>query len=214
MAVAERTKIPLAPMAIRVLAILAALNARCVRHPVCRAAGAAGLRRRTRSATTSRPPSTSPSACTPPASGPRSFRSRICSTSASASRSTSTMTARGRKGSTAAANGSFCGKILPDGGGDPGRVPVHGTELGSGAYARVSSQFFAAGTGHGAGNSQGGDGCGNALLAWRGVPATGIYVESGAQALPDGRQAFVATAGVSLRLPALAGLLIFFPGCH
>jgi hypothetical protein len=105
-------------------------------------------------------------------------------------------------------------KFFRMGAGLRGEYLFTGPNWGSGAYARVSSEFFAAGTGNGAADSQGGDGCGTALLAWRGVPATGVYVESGAQALPDGRQAFVATAGVSLRLPALAGLLIFFPGCH
>ena len=100
------------------------------------------------------------------------------------------------------------------GAGIRGRVPVHGTELGLRCECARAGEFFAGGTGNGAADSQGGDGCGTALLAWRGVPATGIDVESGGQALPDGREAFVATAGVSLRLPALAGPLIFFPGCH
>jgi hypothetical protein len=86
-----------------------------------------------------------------------------------------------------------------------------GPNWGSGAYARVSGEFFGSGTGSGDSHA---DGCTDMLLAWRGVPATGVYVESGAQHLPDGREAFVATAGVSLRLPALAGVLFMFPGCN
>ena len=34
------------------------------------------------------------------------------------------------------------------------------------------------------------------------------------QHLPDGREAFVATVGMSFRLPALAGILIIIPGCN
>jgi hypothetical protein len=86
-----------------------------------------------------------------------------------------------------------------------------GANWGSGAYARVSGEFFATGTGSGDSH---GNGCSDMVLAWRGVPATGVYVESGAQHLPDGREAFVATAGVSLRLPALAGILFRFPGSN
>ncbi len=86
-----------------------------------------------------------------------------------------------------------------------------GPSTGSGAYARVTGEFYGIGSGNGQGNASGG--CG-VLLAWRGVPAAGVYVESGGQHLPDGREAFVATAGLSFRLPAMAGIVILFPGCH
>jgi hypothetical protein len=97
------------------------------------------------------------------------------------------------------------------GAGFRGEYLFAGPNWGSGAYARVSGEFYGMGSGTGQGNSS--PGCG-ALVAWRGVPAAGFYVESGAQHLPDGREAFLATAGLSFRLPAMAGVLILLPGCH
>jgi hypothetical protein len=91
-----------------------------------------------------------------------------------------------------------------------GEALFSGARWGSGAYARLSAELFSAGGG--AGQFHTDDNC-SGVYRWRGVPATGLYVEAGAQHLADGREAFVTTAGVSLRVPALAGVLLVLPGC-
>lgn len=91
-----------------------------------------------------------------------------------------------------------------------GEALFSGPNTGSGAYVRLSGELFAAGSG--VGQFQTDDNC-SGVFRWGGVPATGLYVEAGAQHLPDGREAFVTTAGLSLRLPALAGVLLVLPGC-
>ena len=92
-----------------------------------------------------------------------------------------------------------------------GEALLAGTTWGTGAYARLSGEFFGVGAGEGHINPD--NGCGGSIFRWGGVPATGVYVEAGGQHLPDGREAVVATAGVTLRIPAIAGLVLAFPGC-
>ncbi len=97
------------------------------------------------------------------------------------------------------------------GAGIRGEALFSGDRWGSGAYARLSGELFTVGSGVGQVDSS--DGCGNSIFRWGGVPATGVYVEAGGQHLPDGREAAVATAGLLIRLPAVAGLWFIFPGC-
>lgn len=81
--------------------------------------------------------------------------------------------------------------------------------FGSGLYGRVTLEAFGRGGGGGTGEGN----CGSTSFVWRGAPGTALYVEAGGQTLPDGNAAFVSTAGLSIRLPALAGLLFMVPGC-
>jgi len=79
-----------------------------------------------------------------------------------------------------------------------GEALTKGPNWGSGAFARLSGELFMSGHGTGSGCS---------FMLWRGAVGTAIFVEAGGQHLADGRDAFVATAGLSLRLPAMVGLL-------
>jgi hypothetical protein len=80
---------------------------------------------------------------------------------------------------------------------------------GGGLYGRLTLEAFNAGNGGGSGQGN----CSATSFAWRGAPGTALYAEAGGQMLPDGRTAFVSTAGLSIRLPAVAGLLFMVPGC-
>ena len=91
-----------------------------------------------------------------------------------------------------------------------GEMLFSGDRTGTGLYARVSSEVFTVGSGSGVSDD---DRCSSNAMAWYGVPGTALYAEAGAQHLPDGREAAVVTAGLSLRLPAVAGLLMIVPGC-
>jgi hypothetical protein len=89
-----------------------------------------------------------------------------------------------------------------------GEALLAGPNVGSGLYARLSGELFTvgAGSGHDPGSL-----CGAGIFRWGGVPGTGVYLEAGGQHLPDGREAVVATAGLSIRLPAAAGVLLPVP---
>jgi hypothetical protein len=94
-----------------------------------------------------------------------------------------------------------------------GEALFSGAGYGSGAYARLAGELFAQGSGAGEVDSSKGGGCNGGSFRWGGVPATGLYVEAGGQHLPDGREAVVATAGLTVRIPAVAGILLLLPGC-
>jgi hypothetical protein len=51
-------------------------------------------------------------------------------------------------------------------------------------------------------------GCGGVAGVAHGTAAVGVFAESGARRLPDGTIAFVATAGLSLRVPTVAGFVV------
>ena len=53
-----------------------------------------------------------------------------------------------------------------------------------------------------------GAGCGFVAGIAHGIAGAGLFVESGARVAPDGTTSFIATAGVSLRLPAVLGIAV------
>lgn len=55
-----------------------------------------------------------------------------------------------------------------------------------------------------------GSGCGFVAAIAHGTAAAGFFVESGARVAPDGTTSFIATAGVSVRLPAVVGVAVDF----
>jgi hypothetical protein len=80
---------------------------------------------------------------------------------------------------------------------------------GGGLYGRFTLEAFGVGRGSGTGDGN----CSATSFAWRGAPGTALYAEAGGQMLPGGQTAFVSTAGISVRLPGVAGLLFMVPGC-
>lgn len=56
--------------------------------------------------------------------------------------------------------------------------------------------------------------CGIAAGRAHGTPAIGLYVEAGHAWLPESPNAFVATAGITLRAPATYGVWIGIPFCR
>lgn len=80
---------------------------------------------------------------------------------------------------------------------------------GGGAKLRIDHEIFGPTT---AGYSAS-DSCSAIFGSAYGSGAAGIYVEAGQAWLPGNETAFVATAGVTLRMPMTAGVLIGIPGC-
>ena len=56
------------------------------------------------------------------------------------------------------------------------------------------------------------DRCGVAVGSHHGNAGVGVYVEAGPVWQPDGR-AWLATAGLTLRMPAVMGVWVGIPGC-
>jgi hypothetical protein len=73
-----------------------------------------------------------------------------------------------------------------------------------GVTGRIEWELYAPAVGGGSD----GDGCGFIAALAYGTAAAGFFVESGARLTPDGSTAFVATAGLSVRLPAMVGLVV------
>lgn len=85
-----------------------------------------------------------------------------------------------------------------------GRRTDDGRRAEVGGYARVAWEIYA--SGEGAGSFA--DGCGGGAGFSRGTSAIGLFVESGAQWVgEEERAAFVAMAGLSVRLPLFGGFV-------
>lgn len=79
-----------------------------------------------------------------------------------------------------------------------------GRHAAAGTYGRVDWELFAPGRGAG-GYS---DNCGGGAGVAYGVFGVGLYLESGVRWVDSERSAFVTTAGLTLRTPFLAGLVV------
>jgi hypothetical protein len=77
-------------------------------------------------------------------------------------------------------------------------------EVGAGAFARAGVELYTTAKGGFVESS----GRGFAAGAVAGAFAVGLYVEAGYEHLPDGARAFLATAGITVRLPAIAALVL------
>jgi hypothetical protein len=82
------------------------------------------------------------------------------------------------------------------------------------AKLRIDTELYAGGQS----DFSGSDKCGSIGGSWIGTTAIGVFVEGGRVWAPDraamsGGDAWVATAGVSLRLPTALGVWIGIPGC-
>jgi hypothetical protein len=84
------------------------------------------------------------------------------------------------------------------------RETPDGTRPAAGVYARAAWELFT--LGEGVGGSA--EGCTVSGGYARGTAGLGLYVESGAQWTADQETAFVATAGLTVRLPLLAGFAV------
>lgn len=73
---------------------------------------------------------------------------------------------------------------------------------------RVDLEAFSRGSGPFSGAGQ----CGVVSGAWSGMRGIGVYAEAGAAWMP-GDPTWLATAGVTVRLPAAGGVMIGVPGC-
>lgn len=80
---------------------------------------------------------------------------------------------------------------------------------GTAAKLRIDHEIYKKALGEYSGH----DRCGVIFGGARGTGAAGIYVEAGPAFLPGDQRAFVATVGVTLRIPATLGLLVGIPGC-
>jgi hypothetical protein len=80
---------------------------------------------------------------------------------------------------------------------------------GAGAKLRIDHEIFGPTTA----DYSASDTCSAIFGSAYGSGAAGIYVEAGQAWLPGNETAFVATAGVTLRMPMTAGVLIGIPGC-
>jgi hypothetical protein len=82
-----------------------------------------------------------------------------------------------------------------------------GTSVG--ARLRIDHELF----GTGARDFRGDNRCGVTSGTHIGTAAFGIFAEAGPQRLPGGDLAWLAAAGVTVRLPASVGVFIGIPGC-
>jgi len=90
------------------------------------------------------------------------------------------------------------------------RQTPDGRHATAGAFGRVAWEVFSTGQGGGTFSS----GCGGGAGFARGAVGLGLFVESGAQWTAEQSTAFVATAGLSLRLPLLGGFIFdLCPSC-
>jgi hypothetical protein len=71
-----------------------------------------------------------------------------------------------------------------------------------GAYGRLDWEIFGPTVGAGATS----DSCGGGVAMAYGTSALGLYLETGARNLLDGGHAYSTTAGITVRLPFLAGM--------
>jgi hypothetical protein len=83
------------------------------------------------------------------------------------------------------------------------------SRAGMGAKLRIDHEIYGATTAP----YSGADGCSMIVGGAHGTGAIGLYVEAGSAWMPDTDRAFVATAGITVRIPATAGLIIGIPGC-
>lgn len=90
------------------------------------------------------------------------------------------------------------------------RKTPDGTRAAAGAYGRAAWELYSPHEGVGASA----EGCAVGAGYARGTVGLGLYVEAGAQWSEDQETALVATAGLTVRLPLLAGFVVSFcPGC-
>jgi hypothetical protein len=80
---------------------------------------------------------------------------------------------------------------------------------GAGAKLRIDHEIFGATTASYSGSER----CSAIIGSAYGTGAVGFYVEAGSAFHADNDRAFVATAGITVRTPMTAGLLVGIPGC-
>jgi hypothetical protein len=90
------------------------------------------------------------------------------------------------------------------------RAEVRHTALGMAVAtkARLEAEVVSPGSG----SFEGQDRCGVAGGVYQGSPGIGLYAEAGPSWTPEGA-AFVASAGVSVRIPSMLGVYIGIPWC-
>jgi hypothetical protein len=90
------------------------------------------------------------------------------------------------------------------------RAEVRDTALGMAVAtkARLEAEVVSPG----AGSFEGQDRCGVVAGVYQGSPGVGLYAEAGPAWTPEGA-AFVASAGVSVRIPSALGVYIGIPWC-
>ncbi|MGN6104748.1 MAG: hypothetical protein ACTHU0_06580 [Kofleriaceae bacterium] len=82
--------------------------------------------------------------------------------------------------------------------------------VGAAAKLRLDHELFGLADGEFSSSQR----CGIAAGRAHGTPAIGLYVEAGHAWLPESPNAFVATAGITLRAPATYGVAIGIPFCR
>jgi hypothetical protein len=83
------------------------------------------------------------------------------------------------------------------------------SRAGAGAKLRIDHEIFGGTTS----SYSGSDHCSAIFGSAYGTGAIGFYVEAGSAWMPDTDRSFVATAGITVRTPATAGILVGIPGC-
>ncbi len=80
---------------------------------------------------------------------------------------------------------------------------------GSGAKLRIDHEIFSSATKEFVTD----DHCGTMVGRYHGTAAIGLYGEAGRVWQPDGVAAWMATAGITVRIPAALGIAVIIPGC-
>lgn len=94
-------------------------------------------------------------------------------------------------------------------GGTAEAAPGAGRSAAMGARLRIDHEFFGTGTT----DIDGSDRCGVMAGAASGTVAIGVYAEAGPQWIPGGAVAWAASAGLTVRLPTIAGVYFGLPWC-
>ncbi len=91
------------------------------------------------------------------------------------------------------------------------RVELRATP--EGAVGAVKARFDVEVYVGGSGKFSGSDRCGSTASTYHGTSAIGLYAEGGPALAPNGT-AFVASTGVSIRLPSVLGVYVGIPWCR